>query len=132
MNNLSRCVFNLCYYIINSYISDININKIIYKNMANIEIYISPELATSDEFKYKVFQKLVLYNYCFHYQITNFNEEEVIALNNYIHDIHSQSKITIEIDMDMLNFLDWCRKYNRKNKNKINIISNKKSAVIFR
>jgi len=100
--------------------------------MANIEIYISPELATSDEFKYKVFQKLVLYNYCFHYQITNFNEEEVIALNNYIHDIHSQSKITIEIDMDMLNFLDWCRKYNRKNKNKINIISNKKSAVIFR
>jgi hypothetical protein len=113
---MNRSIFNICNYIINSKIKTIDISHIIKK----FNKYIPIDVLNSEIFKYKIFQKLVLYNYCYNYQIDNISFEQVILIHNYINDIYSNKYL--DVDKNMFNFIDWCKKYNRKNKNKIKII----------
>lgn len=143
MNSL---IFKITRYIINNQIKDISLDNILSKNIEHIYKCISNynyySIKYRDiniysfEFKFQIFKKLVLYDYCFNYIIDDFSnlsskiKKEIKLINEYI--LNKNNKLNLEnIDIYFLQFLNWCKKYNLLNKKKI-YFSNSKKYVVFR
>jgi hypothetical protein len=114
---MNNCAFNICNYIITSKIKHINISQIINE----FHKYIPVDMLNSDMLKYKVFQKLVLYNYCFILDVDELSNNEIKKINNFILD--HNTKLYFKLNYNYIQFIYWCRIYNKQNKNKIKIIS---------
>lgn len=143
MNSL---IFKITRYIINNQIKDISLDNILSKNIEHIykcinnynyySIKYRDINIYSFEFKFQIFKKLVLYDYCFNYIIDDFSnlsskiKKEIKLINEYI--LNKNNKLNLEnIDIYFLQFLNWCKKYNLLNKKKI-YFSNSKKYVVFR
>jgi hypothetical protein len=105
-------IHRLCEYIINNKIRDIDVKKIVHLNTIKLLNYLSEQQLHRFEFNIRMFKKLVLYNYCFHYYIDGLTDEELIKINKYI---HTNEELQFSVESNMLNFLSWCKKYNRLN-----------------
>ena len=114
---MNNCVFDICNYIITSKIKYINISHIIKKFYK----YIPIDMLNSDILKYKIFQKLVLYNYCFTLDVDELHNDEIKKINNFI--LNDNTKLSFKLNSNYIQFIYWCRVYNRQNKNKVKIIS---------
>jgi hypothetical protein len=114
---MNNCIFNICNYIITSKIKNINISQIIKE----FHKYIPVDLLNSDILKYKIFQKLVLYNYCFTLDVDKLYDSEIKKINNFIS--NDNTKLYFKLNYNYIQFICWCRIYNKQNKNKIKIIS---------
>jgi hypothetical protein len=128
---MNELIYRISENIINQNIKNISLNNIIYENEVLINEYINHYNKYSVlnknkidiysfEFKTQLFKKLVLYDYCFNYDIeNNTNEEDIILINQYIlYNNDDIVKLKI-LDYRFKLFLDWCKKYNRNNKKKI-------------
>ena len=111
---MNRLVFRISEYIIRDGIKDINMNNIIENHKEQMLTYLPINYINSFEFNTRIFKKLVLYKYCFHYKIEELSDKEVEIINYYIHNTHT--KFTILAEENMLKFLDWCKQYNSNNK----------------
>jgi hypothetical protein len=122
-------IHRLCEYIINNKIKQIIIDKIIYLYSKKLLNTTSENQLYSFEFSTRIFKKLVLYNYCFNYYVDDITEEEEIKINKYI---HTNNELTFPVESNMLKFLNWCKRYNQLNKNKISFTRNNNKGVTFR
>jgi hypothetical protein len=143
MNSL---IFKITKYIINNNIKNISLIDIISKNIDHINECINNYNYYFDnyrdiniysfQFKFQLFKKLVLYDYCFNYIIDDFSDlslkikKEIKLLNDYILNVNNNLNIE-NIDEYFLQFLNWCKKYNRLNKKKI-YFSNSEKYIVFR
>ena len=129
---MNKTIFLISEYIINSKKTNINLNDIINKNYSSLIIHESDKLS-SFELNIRVFQKLVLHNYCFNYYIDGLSDNELKNINNYLL-YPTISTFKYNIRDNMKHFLDWCKKFNLRNKNKISIISGeiKNKVTLFR
>lgn len=140
---MNELIYRISENIINQNIKDISLNNIIYENEILINKYITHynKYAVlnknkiniySVEFKIQLFKKLVLYNYCCNYDIeNNTNKEDIILINQYIlYNNDDIVKLKV-LDYRFKSFLDWCKKYNRNNKKKIQF-NLSKYAITFR
>jgi hypothetical protein len=111
---MNRLVFRISEYIIRDGIKDINMNYIIENHKEQMLTYLPINYINSFEFNTRIFKKLVLYKYCFHYKIEGLSDKEVELINYYIH--NTNTKFTILAEENMLKFLAWCKQYNSNNK----------------
>ena len=118
---MNRLVYRICEHIIRERIKKINIDDIIRNNLDEMSIYYPVNDIYSFTFNTYIFKKLVLYNYCFHYKINGLSDNEEKVIDNYIHN-KSNELNTINLGIDIIQFLDWCRKYNQQNKKNIFIV----------
>jgi hypothetical protein len=138
---MNELIYRISENIINQNIKNISINNVIYDNEKLIDDYINHYNKYnrlnknridiySFEFKIQLFKKLVLYDYCFNYNIeNNTKEEDIVLINQYISSINNN--ILKVLDYRFKSFLDWCKKYNRINKKKIQF-NVSKHAITFR
>jgi cystathionine beta-lyase family protein involved in aluminum resistance len=140
---MNELIYRICENIINKKIKNISLHDVIFKNEKSINDYINHYNKYtvlnknkidiySFEFKIQLFKKLVLYNYCFNYNIeNNTNEEDIVLINQYISSINDNILNLKVLDYRFKSFLDWCKKYNRINKKKIQF-NISKHAITFR
>ena len=127
---MNKYIFKVCDYIVNSDIKNINIDYINNVNYNLVRQYISTNELYSFSTKIRIFQKLVLYNYCYNLYIGELSENELSKINNYIStDI---TKLNLHVDNNYLEFFRWCKTHNKQFKNKIKVISSKdKYNIVF-
>ena len=139
---MNELIYRISENIINKNIKNISINDVIYDNEKLINEYINHYNKYSIsknridiysyEFKIQLFKKLVLYDYCFNYDIeNNTKEEDIVLINQYILNINNDILQIKVLDYKFKSFLDWCKKYNRINKKKIQF-NVSKHAITFR
>ena len=140
---MNELIYRISENIINQNIKNISINNVIYDNEKLIDDYINHYNKYnrlnknridiySFEFKIQLFKKLVLYDYCFNYNIeNNIKEEDIVLINQYILNINNDILQLKILDYKFKSFLDWCKKYNRINKKKIQF-NVSKHAITFR
>ena len=117
MNNV---IYKTCEYIIDKKIKKVNMDNVLKIHINKMTKYISEDDIYSFEFNTRIFKKLVLYDYCYHYYIDGLKEDEVDMINSYIH--HDTYELNFHAEPNMLRFLNWCKIYNRRTKK---IVSNK-------
>lgn len=128
---MNELIYRINENIINKNIKNVSLNDIIYENELLINGYINHYNKYnvlnknkiniySFEFKIQLFKKLVLYDYCFNYDIeNNTTKEDIVLINQYISGINNNILKLKVLDHKFKLFLDWCKKYNRINKKKI-------------
>lgn len=127
---MNKYVFKISDFIINSDIKNININYINNINYDMIQSYGSIDELYSFATKIRIFQKLVLYNYCYNFYIGDLSDNELININNFIS--IENTKLNLNIDYKYMQFFYWCKVYNRQNKNKVKVVSLKhKHNIVF-
>jgi hypothetical protein len=127
---MNRLVYKICEYIIRERIKQINIDNIVRNNINEIVTYLPEKDIYSFLFNTYIFKKLVLYNYCFHYKIIGLSNNEEILIANYIHNKINELNI-LNLGVDVMQFLDWCRKYNQQNKKNIYIVSSHNNKIKY-
>jgi len=110
MLGISHIIYKICNYIIKNKINDIVISDIISGSEYENELQ-------SFDIKLRIFKKLVLYDYCYHYKLYNVKDSEILMINNYILNINNDLVIKQNLDINFLAFIDWCRLYNYRNTN---------------
>jgi hypothetical protein len=140
---MNELIYRISENIINKNIKNISLNIILYENEILINEYINHYNKYSVlnknkidiysiEFKIQLFKKLVLYDYCFNYDIeSNTNEEDIVLINQYILNNNDDILKLKVLDHKFKSFLDWCKRYNRINKKKIQF-NISKHAMTFR
>ena len=126
---MNKLVSVISDYIINSNIFNIDLRSIIESKENILLEYGTIEDLYSYKTSIRVFQKLVLYDYCFDYLISQVTLDELDNINNFI--LKDNKKLYMNIDEDTLQFFNWCKIYNKNNKNKINIIINPRHQCNF-
>jgi hypothetical protein len=109
---MNTIIYKICEYIIDKKMRKINLDNIVEFLMDDITKYISEDEIYTFEFNTRIFKKLVLYDYCYHYFIDGLSDKEIETINNYLH--HDKFVLDLHIEENMLRFLDWCKKYNQK------------------
>jgi hypothetical protein len=109
---MNTIIYKISEYIIDEKIRNINLDNIVELLMDNITKYISEDEVYSFEFNTRIFKKLVLYDYCYHYFIDGLSDNEIEMINNYLH--YDKFELSLHVEENMLRFLDWCKKYNQK------------------
>ena len=117
---MNKLVSVISDYIINSNIFNIDLRSIIESKENIFLTYGTIEDLYSYKTSIRVFQKLVLYDYCFDYLVNQVTLDELDNINNFI--LKNTKELDMNIDDDTLQFFNWCKIYNKNNKNKINII----------
>ena len=109
----------------------IDLHAIIKSNEAFFTNYMSVDELYSYKINIKIFQKLVLYNYCFNFSIEKLSKNELRQINNYL--LTNDKYLDLDMNFDTLLFFNWCKIYNRNNKDKIKIISEtqKNNTIIY-
>lgn len=140
---MNELIYRISENIINKNIKNISFNDILYQNEILINEYInhynkysvlnkSKIDIYSFEFKIQLFKKLVLYDYCFNYDIENNTKgDDIVLINQYILNNNDDILKLKVLDYKFKLFLDWCKKYNRINKKKIKF-NISKHAITFR
>jgi hypothetical protein len=128
---MNQFVAVICEYIINSNMNVIDLHAIIKSNEAFFTNYMSVDELYSYKINIKIFQKLVLYNYCFNFSIEKLSKNELRQINNYL--LTNDKYLDLDMNFDTLLFFNWCKIYNRNNKDKIKIISEtqKNNTIIY-
>lgn len=126
---MNKLVSVISDYIVNSNIFNIDLRSIIESKENIFLIYGTIEDLYSYKTSIRVFQKLVLYDYCFDYLISQVTLDELDNINNFI--LKNTKELYMNIDDDTLQFFNWCKIYNKNNKNKINIIVNPRHQSNF-
>lgn len=136
---MNQLIYRICEDIINKDIKNISLYDVIYENETLINNYLNYYNKYnilnknkidihSVEFKIGLFKKLVLYDYCFNYDIeNNTKEEDLVLINQYVLSNNKNIIKLINLDYKFKSFLDWCKKYNRVNKKKIQFKLSKNS-----
>jgi hypothetical protein len=109
---MNTIIYKISEYIIEEKIRKINLDNIVELFIDDITKYISEDEVYSFEFNTRIFKKLVLYDYCYHYFIDGLSNKEINIINNYLH--NDKYELELHIEDNMLRFLDWCKKYNQK------------------
>jgi len=134
---MNTLIFKITEYIIHNNISDISLPKILSKNIYYINEYVNMHktyknihtfLLQPDEYTFHIIKKLVLYDYSFTYNLDNPIGISYKSINEYI--LNKNMKDLKKLDVNHIQFLEWCKKYNKLNKKKIYFID--KNRIIFR
>jgi hypothetical protein len=113
-------IYKICECIIKSNIKNVN-----YKNIIelNLDDRFNKEYLLTFDIKTRIFKKLVVYGYCFQYKINNITNKELVAINNYILNKKNDLIYINNFDLNMLEFIKWCKIMNSTKKEKIQFIS---------
>jgi hypothetical protein len=120
MIELHHNIYKICECIIKSNVKNINLKKIIE---ANLDDRYNKEYLLTFKINTRIFKKLVVYGHCYQYKTNNLNNKELIELNNYILNKNNNLPEINNLDINMVEFINWCKIMNLTKKEKIQFIS---------
>ena len=109
---MNTVIYKTTAFIIEKNLRKINLDDVIELHMDKMTKYIPEDELYSFEFNTRIFKKLVLYDYCYHYFIDGLGDKEIETINNYLH--NDKFELDLHVEENMLRFLNWCKKYNQK------------------